>query len=437
MLGRWSFRLICWYILILMTQPHFRFPILIPLHLGDLCFGGAFVLHIFDCMTQNKAFIRNSGVTRFAFLLMGMILAAHYWNPHQNSTDWNTHVDGVTKISIIVILLDAQLDSVYKSSAVFGVLALGTLWWIKGGVRLASAGAYWASTTRLQGANVSIITNPNDFAYLTTFFLPIYYYFFVYFKPKLFKLGMLAVLFSGIYIVLQTGSRTGFLCMLAMAGGMIPRVWKKNKSFFPIAGLTIFLLLPFIPQGNLDRLTSTFETITGVFEDKNLQDTSDLDVAAESAQSRWIKIRGTFLMILQNPIGVGTDPQYWYVTKWWGAAGTVHNELMMAGRTMGFPGMIMYILALVLPLKYATRIMRRTENGVWPVMEALAWTVRVQLIVIVMGGMFSPSFFHFPHMMTFVAVSGLWRSVQEAVPEGAIAAPYGMAMSPSAQPVVA
>ncbi len=430
MLGRWSFRFVCWYMLVLMTQPHFRFPQLILLRPGDLTFLGAVGFHVLDCMTRNKPFLRNGFVTRYAFLLMTMILCAHYFNPHQLNTNWNTFVDGVMKISIIVILIDAQLDSIYKAVAIFGAMSLGTLWWIKGGVRLAQAGSYWASTKRLMGANVSIITNPNDFAYLTTFFLPLYYYFYFFFKWKPIKWAMLAVFFAGVFIILTTGSRTGFICLVAMVMMMAPILIKRNKSFIPISALSVFLVLPFVPQENIDRITSIGSTTKEVFADD--LGAQRVDVDAESAQSRIIKIRGTWQMILANPLGVGTHTSHWYVRQWWGATGIVHNELLMAGRTMGFPGMIMYILAIVIPWRCTGKILRQTEGGQWPQVELLARIIRTQLVIVIVGGMFSPSFFHFPHMMTFVATVGVARMLPDFV-SVPLAAGYATAQAPHAR----
>lgn len=69
--------------------------------------------------------------------------------------------------------------------------------------------------------------------------------------------------------------------------------------------------------------------------------------------------------------------------------------------------------------------MKRTGNGLWPEVEQLAWTVRIQMFVVIMGGLFSPSFFHFPHMMTFVAITALYRAVDETVPANAAEGYYG------------
>ena len=98
---------------------------------------GALGCHFLGCSSEKRPFIHWGPATKLCFSLVILALLTHYWNPHQKNPNWNTEIDGILKVSLVVILLEAQMNSVYKAAAILGSLAAGTLWWVKGGMRLA------------------------------------------------------------------------------------------------------------------------------------------------------------------------------------------------------------------------------------------------------------------------------------------------------------
>ncbi|MFT5125559.1 MAG: hypothetical protein ACI9TH_001085 [Kiritimatiellia bacterium] len=408
MAGKWSFRFVLWYILVLLTQPHFRFPFLIPFHLGDIAIAGGVGLHVINCMENSRPFFFFGPATKLALILMLTGLASHYFNPHQLDTAWNVDIDGIVKVCVVVILLEAQTDTIYKAVAIMATTVVGTLWWIKGGVRLASAGMTWGSGDRLMGANVSIIKNPNDFAYLMVFMIPAYFYFFRICKNRYLRLFFLGCMGSAAYIALETGSRTGFLALATAMALIAPVMWKFYKTTLVGAAIAGILMFSVISGGNIERFKSIKESILVIFKQQDTYSEDVSQVDAESAESRVIKARAAWSVIIDYPLmGVGTNPKPRLFEGRENAGGMVHNEILMAGRHMGLPGMAIYLFAVFMPMVIGLRIHKMAKDY-WPEIAALGLTVFTQACIVVVGGMFSPSLFHFPHMLMMTVSAGAY-----------------------------
>lgn len=434
-MSSWSFRLILFYLLILFTQPHFRFTFLIPFRLGDITFGGGVMLHFFDCISKGKKIIRLGAVTKMCLLILSLSLISHYFNINAANHNWNPLIDSIFKVCLVIIILDAQTDSVYRASAVTAVLALGTLWWLKGGVRLAQAGATWGSGDRLMGANVSIIQNPNDFAYLTAFFLPIYFLFFQLSGKRYLKAACLACFFIGSYIVLETGSRTGFLCLVTVYAFYFPIFLKRHKPFLVAGSVGIMFMFGLVSvggaglvsEGNLKRIAGIGNLILEIFDPEKAKTQEEMSIEeredADSGRIRYKKAAATLALVLKHPLmGIGTAPRMDVFEGNYLVYGMVHTESLVAGRIMGVPGILIYLATLYLPFRWGRDVRRMTEDT-WPQLYNFAYALQAQALVILVGGAFSPSVFNFPHMTMFVVSGAIyrialqhaaeWRPVQE------------------------
>ena len=351
--------------------------------------------------------------TKLTLVLMGLALMTHYWNPHQQSPAWNTEIDGILKVGLVIILLEAQIDSVYKAAAILGSLAAGTLWWIKGGVRLASSGATLTGD-RLMGVNVTIIHNPNYFAYLMVLMIPLYYYFYTMHRHSKLRFVFLGMMGGAAFIALSTGSRSGFLCLVTACALMMPHWMKESRELITYGLVGGFLAMGAIGASNIDRFKSITNSINQIFNPSAYEVPEDRMAQLDdmSGVSRWTKARDTMIMIMRYPLlGVGTKPKSYTYAGLPRAKGKVHNEILMAGRQMGVPGLIIYYLLLYLPYKYGRSIYKYCKES-WPEVAMLGWVMCVMVAVIVVGGMFSPSAFHYPHMLLFVTSAGVWAHVK-------------------------
>ena len=391
MASRWAFRFLLFYICILCVQPQNRFLFLYPLHIADICIIGAVGLHLVSAAQEGRPVIRFGPATITALLLMFFSLCSLYIGPMQTNSEWNSDIDIIFKNCLVLILVEAMCFNVQRVWGVQTALLLATLWWIKGGLRLATAGATY-SGDRIMGPAVSLIENPNGFAYLLTVMVPLYLYFYQTSKQKWVRIAFLAVALSAVFIILQTGSRTGLLTLIAVGIFLIPKYGAKHKSAIVIGAVAIFFFAGALGQLNVERFKSIPDSIRSFLSDENEdKDPSQMTQDEQSAWERKMKNRHTWALVKDYIVfGVGIQPDDSLVMeKYYYASGQVHNEILYAGKQMGIVGMGIYLSFLVNLLRLGWQVQRRF-SGYWPEVSDLGWTLKMQGVVVLVGGFFSP-----------------------------------------------
>ena len=84
----------------------------------------------------------------------------------------------------------------------------------------------------------------------------------------------------------------------------------------------------------------------------------------------------------------------------------------MAGRQMGFVGMGLYVALLSILFFFGWRIQIVTAEW-WPSISDLAWTFKMQALVFMVGGAFSPLPWNAPELILVGSVSSLWGIVSK------------------------
>lgn len=387
-MARWAFRLMLFYICILFIQPQNRFLFLYPLHIADISVIGGFVLHVLSATQSGRPIIRFGPATIIAFLLMVFSLISLYTGAFQLSSAWNSHIDILFKSVIVMVMIEAMVDTVPRAWMVQAAVFLATLWWIKGGVRLIAAGSTF-SGERIMGPAVGLVENPNGFAYMLCVMLPLYFYFFEQAKKRWEQAATLALIICAVYIILNTGSRTGLVTMGVMLLFITPRYGRRHKTMLTVSAVAMVILVPTIGGMNMQRFKSIPESV-GSFLSGETKVTDDLNQDQQSAQERSLKNRDTFALIREYPLfGVGMAPDEAQIeTQWPFATGQVHCEILMAGKQMGIFGMGLY-LSLLITLFTSGRYIQR-QAASWPQVADLGWTFKVQAVAILVGGAFSP-----------------------------------------------
>jgi hypothetical protein len=409
----WSFRFLLWYICVLMVQPQNRFPFLWPLHIADISFIAALGLHLISALQERRPLFRAGPGTITALLLLMFGMISQYGGgPLQTSTGWNGYIDILVKNSLVLILIEATAFTVERVWAVQTTMCLASLWWVKGGLRLSAAGATYAGD-RLMGPTVGLIENPNSFAYMMCVLIPLYLYFFQQRKEKVVRLFFLGLAISAVYIILETGSRTGMMALLVLGFFLLPRYGAKHQVALIAVGAAIVLILPFVGGKNIERFKSIPRSVNAFFLGE-VQDDKDISQDEQSAQERRMKNTDTWALIKEYPIfGVGVNAEEGlYQNKFQWAVGQVHCEILMAGRQMGMIGMSLYIAFLAVLFALGRRVQKFTA-GWWPDVSDLGWTFKMQTLVFIVGGAFSPLPWNAPELILVGSVSALWANVQE------------------------
>lgn len=391
MAARWAFRFLLWYIAILCVQPQNRFLFLYPLRIANLSIIIAAFLHFISVSQEGRPFIRFGPGTITALLLLFFSFISLHTGVFQASSEWNPNIDLIFKNAFVLILIEAMAWNVQRVWAVQATFLFSTLWWVKGGLRLASAGATY-SGDRIMSPTVSLIENPNGFAYLMTVMIPMYLYFYQKATNRLVRWGALACAISSIYIVLQTGSRTGLISLIAVGAFLLPKYGAKYKRAIILGAIAFSFFYPMVGSGNIERFKTIPQSFRSFFS--GAEENVDFSKMTQDEQSAWerkMKNRHTWRLIKDYPFfGVGvnaSDSFLWEKYRY--ATGQVHNELLYAGKQMGFIGIGLY-LSLMGTLFFSGWRAQRATKGWWEEVSDIGWTFKMQAVVFIAGGSFSP-----------------------------------------------
>ncbi|HIE10374.1 MAG TPA: hypothetical protein EYP62_02045, partial [Kiritimatiellae bacterium] len=258
----WAFRFLLFYICILFVQPQNRFTFLYPYHIADISIIVATCLHVAACMREKRPLVRMGPATVTALFLMAVGLTAQYLGPLQINSAWNSYIDRLMKAAYLCILVEAMADTVQRVWAVQMTMLVATLWWIKAGLRLAISGATYYDD-RIMGPAVSIVENPNGFAFMMCIMIPIYLYAYHRAEHKWVRWMFLGLALAGVYIVLQTGSRTGMIILFVIAVFLIPKYGMERKTALIAGTAAIFLIVSLVSPGNIRRLKTIPQALKG------------------------------------------------------------------------------------------------------------------------------------------------------------------------------
>jgi hypothetical protein len=415
MFSRLAFLFLLFYVAVGMTQPHNRFLFLYPFKLAQLCFILGAGFHLLSVMNEEKPLIRLGPATILCLILMPWGLIAQYYGPLVTDTSWNGMIDQIIKSGLAVILLEATALNIYRIWAVYATILISTLWWLKAGMRLGAAGAT-ISGDRIMGPAVSMVENPNAYAYFTCVTILVYLYFYQQHPKKLFRYAFLGMALVSVWIVLQTGSRSGFLVLIAAGLFVLPKYGGKYKVALLVAAVASPLLLGTVGAMNIERFKTIPDSIRSFLsgEQLNLDQAAAEGADAHSAVERKLKNRDTWRVIRRYPI-IGTGMKAndgLYADDETYARGMVHNELLQAGRQMGFPGMAMYLAMITILFNRGLKV-ERYARGWWPAMADLGWTMKLQAMIIFVGGQFNVLPWNTYTMVLMASASALWMNLQE------------------------
>ncbi len=395
----WAFRFLLWYICVLLVQPQNRFTFLWPLHIADISFIGALALHVLSCLESRRPLLRFGPGTVLALVLMSFSFLSQNFGLFQWHIGWNQTVDYLIKNSLLLILIEATATSIERVWAVQMVTLFSTLWWVKGGLRLSALGATF-SGDRLMGAAVSLIDNPNGFAYMMCLFLPLYLYAYQQATRKWIKFSFLGLALASVYIVFQTGSRTGLVTLIAMGVFLLPYYGRNHFRALAAIMLALLFIFPLTGEKNMRRFRTIPQSVASFFGKAEEKPQAMMTQDEQSADERKRKNHDTWALIKTYPaFGVGVFPdQSKFAARFPMATGQVHCEILMAGRMMGLIGMGLYVGFIALIMFGGDWVRRHARD--WPAVRDLGWTFQVQAVALAVGGAFSPHPWH-PPMMIF------------------------------------
>ncbi len=404
----WAFRFVLWYICIMLVQPQNRFTFLWPLHIADLSFIMAVCLHVLACLQRKQPILRLGAATGMALALMFFSILSLHFGKFQSSSAWNGWVDYIIKNALLLVMVEAMATTVERVWAVQMTTLFCTLWWVKSGLRLSQLGATYTGD-RLMGGAVSLIENPNGFAYMMCIFLPIYLYAFQQSRRKWGKIFFLFCALAAVYIVFQTGSRTGLLTLIAIGAFLVPHYARRRLGSFVAIAVAIVLIFPLTGEKNKQRFATIPQSIAVFLGGQERERLGPPTQDEQSADERRAKNRDTWALIKENLIfgvGISADTSK-FADRFPMTTGQVHCEILTTGKQMGLVGMGLYMAVLLMIFAKGWRIRRLAID--WPAVRDLGWTFQAQAVAIMVGGAFSPAPWHAPMMLLAGSASALGR----------------------------
>ena len=189
--------------------------------------------------------------------------------------------------------------------------------------------------------------DPNEFAVLLDLSIAILLHFLGASKKIPYKVGIITLIAIISYIILSTGSRTGFVILISI----ITLFLISNKKNIPVYFLLFFIcglfILKYIPLGILERLLETGQSI----KEQDLTNRVDIwKMGIEAFQNE--------NMIL----GVGYYNWTEMMSKYYNWAASSHNTYLSALVGGGFFGYIFFLLIIYNILKYSYKIILLEKN---------------------------------------------------------------------------
>jgi len=407
----WSFRFLLWYICILLVQPQNRFTFLWPLHIADISFILAIGFHVLACLEAQRPLVRLGPATILTLLLMVFTMLSQWFGVYQIHAGWCATTDYIMKNAALLIMIEATAITAQRVMATQLVALFATLWWVKGGLRLSAMGATY-SGDRLMGAAVSMIENPNGFAYMMCVFLPLYLWAYQQAPKKWIKVFFLACALASIYIVFQTGSRTGLVTLVAIGAFLLPYYGRNHFKALAIIAVALYFILPLTGEKNMARFRTIPQAVTSFLGLGDKPEERQMTQEEESTEERRRKNIDSWGLIKEHivfGVGVNADPNK-FVERFPMARGEVHCEILRAGVIMGVIGMGLYAGYIVL-LFVCGNWCRRHAGG-WATLHDLGWTFQVQAVAIAVGGAFCPQPWHSPMMLLAGSASALYCNLK-------------------------
>jgi len=246
------------------------------------------------------------------------------------------------------------------------------------------------------------IADPNDYAAHLIFLIPAIVYLTFGLRRSIFYriLGIGAV-GAALYQILSTGSRGGFVSLLAFALYVFLTGSGKVKGAILIgAPLLVLLTLPLVPHQATSRLASLFDS---------KQETEE---AAESTQARRALLEASLRATFSHPL-FGIGPGVFQDYEAGEAAGNgkkgmwhdTHNAYTQVSAECGIPALIFYVAALGFTFVYLRRAIKASDEFC----RSAAKTLSIMLFGFGVCVLFLSKGYNF----NFLAVSGLAISLKQ------------------------
>jgi O-antigen ligase len=254
---------------------------------------------------------------------------------------------------------------------------------------------------RLDGVLGGIYSNPNDLAFAIVLSLPFCLMFMLTTRKVLYKLLWVSGMFIMLTALFRTGSRGGFITLIAAGVVCLWHFGVKGKRLYliVISGVAVVVLL-FVSGGVMRQRFSS------LWDDE--LDTHQEKVAYESYEQRSFLMQRAIEGIEHYPIlGVGTQNFETYSTVW----REVHMTYLQIAVEGGIPSLILYLLFFWRGFRNLRYLLKRKDLA--PDLKLFTGALHASLIGFGFGALFSPEAYQFFPYFAVAYTSALLAFVKE------------------------
>jgi O-antigen ligase len=254
---------------------------------------------------------------------------------------------------------------------------------------------------RLDGVLGGIYSNPNDLAFAIVLSLPFCLMFMLTTGKVLYKLLWVSGMFIMLTALFRTGSRGGFITLIAAGVVCLWHFGVKGKRLYliVISGVAVVVLL--FTSGGVMR-----QRFSSLWDDE--LDTHQEKVAYESYEQRSFLMQRAIEGIEHYPIlGVGTQNFETYSTVW----REVHMTYLQIAVEGGIPSLILYLLFFWRGFRNLRYLLKRKDLA--PDLKLFTGALHASLIGFGFGALFSPEAYQFFPYFAVAYTSALLAFVKE------------------------
>jgi O-antigen ligase len=247
--------------------------------------SAAAVISISAREESNRSRLTKFICAYFIFLLLHLLVSRYI------AISWNAFVDWILKFSCMALFIYAFVRSprtlrIFMAMLLLVVLKLGS----EAFIGKITGSMVWENQgiPRLHGTPGLRFGHPNSLSGLGVSMLPFLYYMLPVVPRRWRPVLLVTILFAG-NIILFTGSRTGYLATLALAGFLWLRSTRKGR-FFAVLLIIATAGVPAIPPHYESRFMSAFV---------------GQEAEGRSKEARIELVNDAWRLFLENPQGLG------------------------------------------------------------------------------------------------------------------------------------
>lgn len=328
--GSWLSYLVGFYIFAFYLELHFRIPVLSTIRFQFIFGAFLSLICLVKFVSEKHSGAAFQPVTKTVFILL-FVMGIYTVFAINKEAAFRVYPDRVLKFALVAFFIYVAVNKIADLRVILGFMLLA---WLKLGqeglVGWYTGSMVWENQgiPRLRGST-AMFGHPNSYSGFAVGCLPFCIFLLAAVKSNLLRLGLLALLFCSLIIIMSTGSRTGYVAVLLGALYFFMKLKKGKIKIILLAVVALSLSINFIPEAYKERFNSIF---TG--EEKE----------GRSSEKRLEIIEDALAVYSHYPMGVGVASFTKVREQMFARNQDTHNLYLEILTNIGPVGLVLFIV---------------------------------------------------------------------------------------------